>query len=449
MKKKSLLSIGLIILSSMLIGCTSKSEKAEKFRIERNYEEAAKLYEEMAEDGDSYAMWRLSNAYRKGQGVNVDLQKAKSLLKESAKTGCEQAIFDLAYNSMIRIVSGEVIIDTKIPAEIENLVSKSKNPYVLSRYAELAIDFLIPPRKALSVMNSITNKEDPSYLLAIGKFYKLGIDTLKANHIKAIKSLEKAFEHGEDDAAIQLAYIYEYCGNKDILNKEKTKEWLCKGAECGDPRCISELAKIYRNSKKEYGGYNDFMLNDKGKPIGFNIGTFNDIDKFDPEAQKDFSTLWVIKGITYIIYPSKDASDITMISLPKAVLCSSRRVYDDRTKKCEMRYYGPVIYHKGAKYEYYDGMNTKQCKGWQPICAWMNVRLTPKATKKVYGEILPLLRKLKGIQIQGGKLVTKDGIFLTSDEEQLLESLGIWNSDGKFEKLGKSIILSLNIESME
>ena len=56
MKKKSLIAIGLIILSSLLIGCTNKSEKekktkiernyekAEKSRIERNYEEAAKLY---------------------------------------------------------------------------------------------------------------------------------------------------------------------------------------------------------------------------------------------------------------------------------------------------------------------------------------------------------------------------------------------------------------------
>jgi TPR repeat protein len=261
MKKKSLIAIGLIILSSLLIGCTIKSEKAEKskiernyekaekFRIERNYEEAAKLYEEMAKDGDSYAMWRLNNAYRKGQGVPFNLAKADSLLNKSAKAGCEQAIFDLAYKSMIRYVDGEEISDPKIPAEIENLVSKSKNPYVLSRYAELA-DFLISPRKALSVMNSITNKEDPSYLLAIGKFYKLGIDTLKANHIKAIKSLEKAFEHGEDDAAIQLAYIYEYSENEDISNKEKAKGWLKKGVECGDCKCMYMLAQIYQNSKK-------------------------------------------------------------------------------------------------------------------------------------------------------------------------------------------------------
>ena len=214
-------------------------------------------------------------------------------------------------------------------------------------------------------------------------------------------------------------------------------------------RKINTLYNSY-SEKTEFGGYNDFMLNDKGKPIGFNIGTFSDIDRFDPDAQKDFSKFWIIKGITYIIYPSKDASDVTMISLPKAVPCSSRRVYDNRTKKSEMRYYGPVIYHKGARYEYYDGMNTKHCKGWQPICVRMNVRLTPEASKVVYETLLPLLRKLNDVQKRGNELVTKEGEVLTKEEKLLLQNLGIWDFNaGQFKEKGSSVVKSLKSASVD
>lgn len=60
MKRTFLFSI--IIFALTLTLCQSEIEKADKLRLENKFEEAAALYQKLADKGDAYAMWCLSNA---------------------------------------------------------------------------------------------------------------------------------------------------------------------------------------------------------------------------------------------------------------------------------------------------------------------------------------------------------------------------------------------------
>ena len=55
-----ILFIGLIVgLSS----CQSEIEQADSLRLQNKFDEAAKLYQKLSDEGNAYAMWRLSIAY--------------------------------------------------------------------------------------------------------------------------------------------------------------------------------------------------------------------------------------------------------------------------------------------------------------------------------------------------------------------------------------------------
>ena len=74
----SILFIGLIVgLSS----CQSEIEQADSLRLQNKFDEAAKLYQKLSDEGNAYAMWRLSIAYSNGDGVDFDQEKALTLLK--------------------------------------------------------------------------------------------------------------------------------------------------------------------------------------------------------------------------------------------------------------------------------------------------------------------------------------------------------------------------------
>ena len=100
MKSKMKQLFVVLISALMLLSCQTDSEKADKLRLENKFDEAAELYQKAADEGDAYAMWRLSNAYANGDGVDWDEAKAFDLLKQAAKGGCEEAKCNLAFAYM-------------------------------------------------------------------------------------------------------------------------------------------------------------------------------------------------------------------------------------------------------------------------------------------------------------------------------------------------------------
>lgn len=75
MKKKffiiSAAMLLLIAIASLIFLPTDcmKLSKAKDLRLENKFDEAFKIYQELAEDGNAEGMWCLSRAYTLGQGT--------------------------------------------------------------------------------------------------------------------------------------------------------------------------------------------------------------------------------------------------------------------------------------------------------------------------------------------------------------------------------------------
>lgn len=240
-----------------LSSCQNKAKKADELRLKYEFEEAAKLYKEAADEGDAYAKWKLSRAYFWGEGVAVDEKKGFRLLEEAANAGLEEAKAELAncyidgFSTKPDIAKGKKMMDS--------LVVKSTNAFVLSSYANMLM-FGNPAyekneKKAIKVLESVDDKDDPFYLYNMGLVYYNGIDN-DVDYQKALEYFSKAFERGKFSSALLCCRIYYNGGHNVKKNMDKCVEWLKKGAQTMDADCMYSLGEIYCSTDEKYRDVN-------------------------------------------------------------------------------------------------------------------------------------------------------------------------------------------------
>lgn len=257
--KKFIAVCFLVVVATFLSSCTNYCKKADQLRMEYKYDEAVKLYQKAADGGDAYAIWRLADAYANGLGVEFNQEKALELFKKSAEQDCEEAIIDLGTVYLYGIFN--VPVDTVKGADLVNKIAeKSQNPYVLYRYAYLYLDgienyFDKDHQKAVEIMERIKDKENPYYLLLKGEMYAWGTESITQDVSKARPLLEKAFSNGLDGAAYVMAATYMNQKDKDGIRR--AIEWLKKGANVGNTRCMYYLATIYSSDDPEMQSYHN------------------------------------------------------------------------------------------------------------------------------------------------------------------------------------------------
>lgn len=239
--------LAMLIATIVLISCQTDSEKADKLRLENKFDEAAELYQKAADEGDAYAMWRLSNAYDNGDGVDLDEAKALELLKQSAQAGCEEAKCDLAFAYMFdwyNIGKDE----EKGKEMLEELIKQSKNSTVLSRYAGLLFfgggPYEEDQEKAMRVLKKVEDKDNPFYLYLMGAIYTSGADKIEVDAEKAIEYYTKAFENGRKYSAYRLQSIYTAGYGEVKADKAKRIEWLNRGIESNETDCMVDMALL-------------------------------------------------------------------------------------------------------------------------------------------------------------------------------------------------------------
>lgn len=254
----SILFIGLIVgLSS----CQSEIEQADSLRLQNKFDEAAKLYQKLSDEGNAYAMWRLSIAYSNGDGVDFDQEKALTLLKNAAGHGCEEAKGDLAEAYMLGQLG--IVKDTaKGKNMLEKLVNKSNNSYIQSKYAGFLLfgpDDLFEknPEKGLRILKEVKDKTDPYYLYIMGGVYMFGIENIDKDLKKSIEYYTKSFEKGKRYSSCIIADILFTKKYKDVYNRENGIEWLKKGVESNSTEAMLMLSKIYLVSEEDMD-YNEF-----------------------------------------------------------------------------------------------------------------------------------------------------------------------------------------------
>ena len=115
--------------------CQNKAKKADELRLKYEFEEAAKLYKEAADEGDAYAKWKLSRAYFFGEGVAVDekrdldyWRKLLMLVLRKLKQDWTCCYID-GFSTKPDIAKGKKMMDS--------LVIKSTNAFVLTSYANM------------------------------------------------------------------------------------------------------------------------------------------------------------------------------------------------------------------------------------------------------------------------------------------------------------------------
>ena len=250
--------IGLIIGVS---SCQSEIEQADSLRLQNKFDEAAKLYQKLSDEGNAYAMWRLSNAYSNGDGVDFDQEKALTLLKNAAGHGCEEAKGDLAEAYMLGQLG--IVKDTaKGKNMLEKLVNKSNNSYIQSKYAGFLLfgpDDLFEknPEKGLRILKEVKDKNDPYYLYIMGGVYMFGIENIDKDLKKSIEYYTKSFEKGKRYSSCIIADILFTKKYKDVYNKENGIEWLKKGVESNSTDAMLMLSKIYLVSEDDVD-YDEF-----------------------------------------------------------------------------------------------------------------------------------------------------------------------------------------------
>ena len=248
-KTKSKMKQLLVVLISavMLISCQTDSEKADKLRLENKFDEAAELYQKAANEGDAYAMWRLSNAYSNGDGVEWDKAKALNLLKQAALGGCEEAKCDLSFAYMFGWYEIEQDAE-KGKTMLDDLVKTTENSTVLSEYASLLFLGKAPyeedKEKVMRILNKIEDKNNPFYLELMGVIYANGTDEIEIDVEKATEYFSKAFENGRRSCAYKMQIIYAYGYGEVKRDKAKRIDWLIRGIESNVSDCMCDMALL-------------------------------------------------------------------------------------------------------------------------------------------------------------------------------------------------------------
>lgn len=237
--------------------CQNKVKKADELRLKYEFEEAAKLYKEAADEGDAYAKWKLSRAYFWGEGVAVDEKKGFRLLKEAANAGLEEAKAGLARWYIVGISTKTDIAKGK--KMMDSLVETSTNAFVLSSYAEMLMfgnsAYEKNEKKAIKILESIDDKDNPSYLYNMGLVYYNGIDN-DVDYQKALEYFSKAFERGKFFSALLCGRIYYNGGHNVKKNMDKSVEWFKKGVQTMDADCMYSLGEIYCSTDEKYRDVN-------------------------------------------------------------------------------------------------------------------------------------------------------------------------------------------------
>ena len=243
--------IGIVLLLGVIwffIPSETICEKADKLYLENKFGEATALYQKAADNGKTYAMWRLAKAYKEGNGVEFSLETAFEWLKKAADNGCEEAISDLAFAYLG--VEYNLPIDTlKGVNMIKQLLSDSNNSYALSNCAYAYIKgfgkyFEKDYDEAYKILQRVEDKDNPLYNYMMGNVYQNGTSSIEADVDKAVQFFKKAYDLGEARAAIRIGALY--CeGIQYKKDYQKAVEWFKKGVEKNSPQSMLCLAWLY------------------------------------------------------------------------------------------------------------------------------------------------------------------------------------------------------------
>ena len=193
----------------------TKWTKARDLYNAKEYKSALKIWKENVDQGHPKSNHSIGWLYRKGYGVERDLNKAIQYYEKALSLGYANSGYALGYI----YENGEADI-------------KKDNKKMINYYL-----------KAAELGNAWGN-------LRIGEFYRDGNKGLEQNDSKAISYLKKAAELGNAKANALIGSYYDFGEYGLEQNDSKTVSYIKKAAELGDAWANLRMSEFYSDGKK-------------------------------------------------------------------------------------------------------------------------------------------------------------------------------------------------------
>lgn len=209
---------------------------------EGNISEAMECFTMSAEQGNTYAQYRLGRLYLDGTEVDKDIDAAVHWLSKAVEQDNEYAQYTLG----ILYLSGEeVTLDSEKGETLLQRSAEQGNPYAMYRYGCLLRDVYEAKEASLQWIQKAAEQEHP------GALYTLCAQNMADNFPNALTYLNRLEKLGRKENS----YIAYYLGKLYLMDENRLKDvpkaiaFLQEAAEQENDMALYTLGKLYLSEK--------------------------------------------------------------------------------------------------------------------------------------------------------------------------------------------------------
>lgn len=224
----------------------------EGYSVEVDGNRAVSLMEDAVERGSMFANYQLATTYFKGKGINKDLEKALKYAQKIADAGSSSGMNVLG----VIYQSGS----DSVPKDIESAVkfyerAAEKGSYyamknLATMYKKGEVDGYKDLENYIKWLERAAEAGHRDAMCEMGDAYREGKADIKTDINRAMEWYEKAGNAGCGDGYFEIGYLY-INGITVAKDEEKGNEYYKKAKDLGSAAAMNNLA-VYYNENKEY-----------------------------------------------------------------------------------------------------------------------------------------------------------------------------------------------------
>lgn len=246
-------------IDNKYIGYINKENQREAARLyeagqraleEKDYDSAYKFFQQSVDLGNIDAIYELSECYYWGRGIDINYDKAISLIRIGLDKGNNNCLF-----LMGRALSEENSSDYDLEKSKEyyrNAIEKCSDELVIGKsqgnlanilWEESSIED--DKTEIIRLYEQSMNNGSSISMKNLGNFYYDGYK-IAVDYENAYYYLRQAAQHNNTTVYTRLGYMCEY-GQGIKQDYKMAKYWYEMGMNCDDNMCINNLAIMYDN----------------------------------------------------------------------------------------------------------------------------------------------------------------------------------------------------------
>ena len=260
-----------INIDNKYIGYINEENQRESARLykagqkaleEKDHDSAYKFFQQSVDLGNIDAIYELSECYYWGRGIDINYDKAVSLIRIGLDKGNNNCLF-----LMGRALSEENTSDYDLEKSKEyyrNAIEKCSDELVIGKSQGNLANILweessIEDDKGeiIRLYEQSMNNGSSISMKNLGNFYYDGYK-IAVDYENAYYYLRQAAQHNNTTVYTRLGYMCEY-GQGIKQDYKMAKYWYEMGMNCDDNMCINNLAIMYDNGNGVEQNYDKAM----------------------------------------------------------------------------------------------------------------------------------------------------------------------------------------------